>query len=213
MAALDLTSGVGLTAAIASFLNKDSLSDQIPAFVRLAEATMNRKLRTREMIVRADAEVSDEFTKLPTDFLEAKSVTVLSPPAYQGPLTHADISELDDLRAQYPGGGRPLRFSNVGSSVELGPVPNQAITLRLVYYAKIPALDLTTPGASNWLLLKAPDLYLYGALVASAPFLAEDERIATWATLATAALQDLQDEADKAAVSGSRLNARRRTFG
>lgn len=213
MAALDLTSGAGLAAAIASFLNKDSLTDQIPAFVRLAEATFNRKLRTREMIARATPAFTNGVATLPTDFLEAKSLGITAPTAYMGQLTYLEEGAADDLQARHVGGGRPSRYSIVGTSLELAPAPDQAITADLVYYAKIPALDLNTPGATNWLLTRSPDIYLFGALVSSAPFLAEDERIATWGTLAAAALQDIQDESDRATTSGSRLNARRRTFG
>ena len=34
--------------------------------------------------------------------------------------------------------------------------------------------------ASNWLLACAPDAYLYGALLESAPYIKDDERIAVW---------------------------------
>ena len=45
----------------------------------------------------------------------------------------------------------------------------------------------------NWLLTIAPDLYLYGALLESAPYIKEDGRIQTWGLGFTSALSDLNN--------------------
>ena len=47
----------------------------------------------------------------------------------------------------------------------------------MVYRANIPPL---ASNGANWLLTLAPDLYLYGALLESAPYIKEDGRIQTW---------------------------------
>ena len=41
-------------------------------------------------------------------------------------------------------------------------------------------LPLDATNTTNAVLTRAPGLYLYGALAASAPFLQDDERIAVW---------------------------------
>jgi hypothetical protein len=58
----------------------------------------------------------------------------------------------------------------------------------MVYRQNIPPLASNSP---NWLLALAPDLYLYGALLESAPYIKEDDRIQTWGLGFTAALNDL----------------------
>jgi hypothetical protein len=63
------------------------------------------------------------------------------------------------------------------------------------------------------LLTAAPDVYLYGALLQAAPYLKDDARISTWATLYTSAMEDLQVADDRGATSGGALVARARTFG
>ena len=57
----------------------------------------------------------------------------------------------------------------------------------------------------NWLLLEAPDVYLYGALLHSAPYLADDQRVAVWAQLYGAAVQRLNEVSEDARFSGSGL--------
>jgi hypothetical protein len=54
----------------------------------------------------------------------------------------------------------------------------------MIYRQNVPAL---ASNSTNWLLLAAPDIYLYGALLEAAPYLQNDDRIQTWgAGLATA---------------------------
>jgi len=60
----------------------------------------------------------------------------------------------------------------------------------LVYYARIPALS--DSNTSNWLLDYSPDIYLYGALMQSAPYLQNDERITIWSSLYLKAIDDLE---------------------
>jgi hypothetical protein len=78
----------------------------------------------------------------------------------------------------------------------------------MVYYGKIPSLSDAAP--SNWLLVKAPDVYLYGALTHAAPFLMDDARMQTFGQIYLARVQSLQDESQKSLHSGSPLIARTR---
>ena len=91
-------------------------------------------------------------------------------------------------------------------AIELVPPPGDYITVEMVYYAKIPALsDAVT---TNWLIAKAPDVYLYGALTHAAPFLMDDQRVNVFGQIYLARVQSLQDESQKALHSGSPLIAR-----
>jgi hypothetical protein len=62
-----------LKASVADWLNRSDLTSAITDFVSLAESQMERDLRTRQMIVRANATVNTEYSALPDDYLEAKS--------------------------------------------------------------------------------------------------------------------------------------------
>jgi len=50
-----------------------------------------------------------------------------------------------------------------------------------------------------------PDVYLYGALLHSAPYLKEDQRAQTWAALYTTAVERINDASSKSTASGSGL--------
>ena len=76
----------------------------------------------------------------------------------------------------------------------------------LVYIQKIPALSDT--DLTNWVISTAPDVYLYGSLLHSAPYLAEDPRVTVWAQLYGAAVQRLNQESDNSKYSGTGLATR-----
>jgi hypothetical protein len=100
-------------------------------------------------------------------------------------------TQLDDYRYSTDNvTDQPLYFAIMGSEMELAPTPNQNYTLEMVYRKKIPAL---ASNSTNWLLTLAPDIYLYGMLLESAPYIKEDARIAVWATGFSSAIDQLND--------------------
>ena len=86
--------------------------------------------------------------------------------------------------------GQPRYFTIFGSEIELAPTPDAAYTIEMVYRKNIPTLASNDP---NWLLTLAPDLYLYGALMESAPYIKEDGRLQTWGSGFSAALDGLNN--------------------
>jgi hypothetical protein len=64
--------------------------------------------------------------------------------------------------------------------------------VEILYFRAFEPLTVWKP--TNWLLLNAPDLYLYGALTDSAPFIREDERIAVWKSLYEEKRDDLNNQ-------------------
>lgn len=99
---------------------------------------------------------------------------------------------------EYPG-------LTMGSEIELAPTPDANYTIEMVYRQNIPALASNT---TNWLLTAAPDLYLYGTLLETAPYLKEDERIQTWALGLKTALDSLNTANITAAFNASPLTMR-----
>lgn len=216
---VDIKTGPGLVAAIADQLNRTDLLPVIPTWVALAEAQIGRVLRTRDMVKRADATTADPYIVLPADFLEMKSVQMVSPIKRVLSLTSNDaMLELDStplINSQgwpYVDDSGPRSFTIIDGSIRIAPAPAAEVTLEIVYYAAIPALDCVTPGATNWLLSKAPDAYLYSALVFSAPYLGEDERIQMYSQMASGAVSGLNDQAVRGEHAGSRLTRKLRTF-
>ena len=205
-----LTTYSELKTSIGDWLNRSDLTSVIPDFISLAEAQVERTLRTRQMIVRANASFDAQYGAVPSDFLETKSLKLTSTNP-QTPLEFLSIDALDQKAAEYTASGKPRFFGVVGGQLRIVPTPDSTYTTELTYYAKLS--KLSTSNTSNWLLSSSPDIYLYGALLQAAPYLQDDARIQTWATLYERALNDLQTADDRSASSGGALLTRAKTFG
>jgi hypothetical protein len=205
-----LTTYAELKTSIGDWLNRSDLTAVIPDFISLAEAQIERTLRARQMIVRANASFDAQYGAVPSDFLEAKSLKLTSTNP-QSPLSFLSIDALDAEMTKYTGSGKPKFFGVVGGQLRIVPTPDATYTTELTYYAKL--AKLSNSNTSNWLLASSPDIYLYGALLQAAPYLQDDARIQTWATLYERALNDSQTADDRSASSGGALLTRAKTFG
>ena len=208
-----ITNYTELKASIADWLNRADLTAVIPDFITLAEARFNRSLRTRDMIKRQVATTSNQFVPVPVDWLETYQLEM--PPLGTGvpfdPLRYIGPDEAAILKSK-AAVGNTRAYTLIDGQFELIPAPTGGgtVTITCTYYAKIPVLSST--NASNWLLIKAPDLYLFSALANAAPYLNNDERIDTWVKLASTAADELTMDSERAMRSATTLNARRRGF-
>jgi len=193
-----------LQSAIADYLNRQDLTAQIPMFIQFCEADMNTRLRCREMIVRATTTNDDEFVKLPLDYIEAINLQIVGG---QSPLRYITLDKADEINYSqiYT---QVHNYSLMNGAIELIPAPTDDVEIEMVYYGKIPALSST--NTTNWLLTRAPDVYLYGALVHAAPFLLDDQRIQTFNAFYASRIEALNGEAQSSLHSGSPLVARTR---
>ena len=205
-----LTTYTELKTSIGDWLNRADLTSVIPDFISLAEAQVERTLRTRQMIVRANASFDAQYGAVPADFLETKSLKLTSTNP-QTPLQFLSIDALDNEMTKYTASGKPKFFGIVGGQFRIVPTPDANYTTELTYYAKL--AKLSNSNTTNWLLTSNPDIYLYGALLQAAPYLQDDARIQTWATLYERALNDSQTADDRSASSGGALLTRAKTFG
>jgi len=203
---------------VVEFLARDqdaSLIARIPTFIQMCEAKLNRTLFVRQMEARATTlttfGVTDcEYIALPADFQSMRRVRLTS--ASQRPtLDFMSAVQLDQYRSQQGDvADQPLFYTMFGSEIELAPTPDGAYTVEIVYRQNIP--PLATNG-TNWLLTLAPDLYLYGALLESAPYIKKDERLETWGTLYGAALADLNKLESTSTFNAGPVQVRPEGFG
>jgi hypothetical protein len=191
-----------LSASVARFLNRDDLTAVVPDFIALAEAQIARDVRHWRMESRDAITLDAQFVAFPADWVETVRLEVAAD-GYRA-LRLASRDELQTYRARGEDvAGVPTMYAHVAGQFELWPTPDGSYSGSLVYLQRIPALG---PGAqTNWLLTEAPDAYLYGALIQSAPYLSEDQRITVWASLYTAAVERLNTTSDAAKYSGTAL--------
>lgn len=171
-----------LKKAVADWLNRVDLDQQIPDFIKLAEATLNKIIRSTRMTSNADVTVNAGARKaaLPADMLEPIYVTLKTDEDF--PLEQVSPEQLAALRrSRMRAQGTPRFYAIVGRNIEVVPTPVAQITLDVAYYGNI--VSLAADGDTNWLLSYEPDLYLYTALLHAAPFLDDQVRATLFGTM------------------------------
>ena len=191
-----------LQTAVANWLDRNDLTDRIPEFVALAEATFNRVLRLRAMETTvADATPSgSKEDALPTGYLQMREVHLATTPVVS--LSYITPEIMYRIRAGSTS-GKPNSYTIVGDNILFGPTPDGAYDYSMTYYKAFDALSDAAP--TNWLITNAPDLYLYGALLQAEPFLMNDERVVLWERGVRQIINDLQQQDDKDRHSGSEM--------
>ena len=199
-----------LKSSIADWLNRADLTAVIPDFITLAEAQINRQLRTHDMIKRATATVTDEYFSVPTDWLETNVLVNLG--TYTIPMEYVDYERLNELKALFLTGD-PRFYTMIDGKFLILPAATSAspANLEMSYYGKIPALS--DSNTTNWLLTKSPDLYLYAALMQAEPYLKNDERVGLWAAAMQNSMENMRLEGERSKRPSGGLNANRRSFG
>lgn len=187
-----LSTYAGLKAAIPSWVDREDtdFAARVPDFIALCEQRLNyggadgAGLRVAEMekVAALTPDANGNLT-FPADYLESRSFNS-SVPGYGSPR----LTTPSAMVGQYGAGGIAQDIAVTGGVVATYPRSNGPVTL--TYYAKIPALSDANP--TNWLLTKAPGIYLYGSLLESAPFESDDARMQSWLALYASALAGLK---------------------
>lgn len=198
-----------LKSAIADYLNRADLTAVIPNFIALAESKFNRELRVRDMLVRSRATSANEYVRVPGDFLQHQSLELEGASAAPA-MDYIGPQEAKVLKAANIQAGAPYRYTVIDGSFEIVPTPNADLDLRLVYYAKIPALSVS--NETNWLLTKSPDLYLYSGMLEASPYLKDDERIPLWVSARQQVIDAMNIESERAMRPSVQLTARKKGF-
>lgn len=190
-----------LQTSIGAWLMRSDLSAVIPDFITLAEAKLKQVLTLPE--ARTQYTATAATWTMPAQIDVLKSLRLVSgSPRLDFPLENVTPEALADFRAGISDvAGRPARFTIVGRDVLFAPTPDQAYTIEATYTPAI--VPLSASNTSNSVLAESPGLYLYGALLEAAPYLGEDERVATWQARFDEAVENYtqQREAEKYSAS------------
>ena len=176
---MSITNYTELQASIANWLHRSDLTAVIPDFITLAETRMNGTLVSRNMEARVTLTCTpaNRYVSFPSDMMDMKRIAVIdSDPA--AILQYKSPDQLMEDNAYIAATSRPACFTVVGSTIELAPTPDKAYPLELVYMQRIPPLSVANP--TNWVLNQNPNIYLYGALMSSAPFTQDEDMHPLW---------------------------------
>lgn len=197
------TSYSDLKTTIASYLARSDLTAMIPTFIQLAELRLRRELRTRQMLVVATASTTggDSTVGLPTDFLEMRDIHVNTNPittlAYSAPNAFYNSYRATES-------GKPTDYTVLATELQLSPVPDSAYQLQMLYYAQPYFLSDTNTG--NVFLTNYPDALLYASLGEAEPYLMNDARLQTWASLYDRAISSITISDQSSEYSGQPMS-------
>lgn len=188
---MSISDYASLMVDVAEYSGRQNIAHIFPRLVGMAETKLNRVLRVADMEVTDTISLTDGEGTIPADFLEAREV--LNPRGY--PIRSISLQQL--TRSYRNWSGVPNGYAIVGSTIKVRPETTGDITV--TYYGRIPGLTPANP--TNWLLEKAPDVYLY-ALVAEVALASAD------AAKTQAAMQLMG-----LAIQGLKIEDERRRFG
>lgn len=197
-----ITNYSDLQATIASYLARSDLAVQIPDFIQLAETRLRRDLRIRQMlkVVTTVTTSGDGTVELPSDFLQMRDLHIDTNPVQ----TIEYVSPSNFYRNTFSSTiGLPRQYTILAQEFQFAPQPDSNYTLQMLYYCA-PAY-LSTTNTSNVFLANCPDLLLYGALGEAAPYLMDDQRLGTWASMYDRGISALTISDDQSEYGGSPL--------
>jgi hypothetical protein len=182
-----ITSYASLQTAVGDWMARSDLSSYIPNFIQNWEEDFYRDpLNWGSWMESAlSVSITSGAAAVPSDYLGMKVAYIsgqASPPLKR-------IS-LDQLYQRYPravSGGQAVYIARNGSNFVFGPTPSDS-TLVGTYYAK-PTLLRDDSDGINFMITNAPDLCLYGSLIAAEPFVKNDKRLPLWQAMYAQALQ------------------------
>ncbi len=188
--------------SVANYLNRDDLTSVIPDFISLTENRLDRELRVRANMVRAETTTTADipFYNLPTDLIELRNVTYETSDSNSYALNYLSPESGSREYGAYTS-GYPRAYTNLGKDIKLYPTPDSTYTLGINYYKKLsPLSDSVT---TNDILTSFPDLYLFGACLEGSIYLNDTEQTQRFMAIYQKAMEDVTAAEEAARYSGT----------
>lgn len=190
-----------LKTAIANWLERSNLTSRIPEFIVIAESEIAKKLRCRYNEKRITADISKQYSDMPTNFLEMRNFQVNSDPLIV--LKYKTPEQQDWLYPSTSLTDYPMMYTVIGTEVEVKPVPNKTYEVEMAYWYRLTAFSGDTD--TNDLLINHPEVYIYGACAAAMPFL--DKNSPDFLSLFEKTIFDLNQREQWGRFSGGALQS------
>lgn len=167
----------------ATLATDPTVYEMLPMLIGMAERRLARELKIQGTVnvVTSILVVGQSVYDKPDRWRETVSMFVGTG---TGNNTRSEIypRAYEYIRSYWPNPtttGTPRFYADYDYSHWLiAPTPASALPMEILYYELPPLLDDT--NQTNWFTEYAPNALLYATLLESAPFLKNDERIATW---------------------------------
>lgn len=180
-----------LRTAVVEQIGNADITDVFPRLVRMAENDFNRRLRCREQITDTTLTVSSGVAAVPAGLVEIIDLSTAAG-AELVQVSRATYEKLTSKTGFFSMDGTNILAADAGYGFR--------------YYASIPTITDSTTD-TNWLLAKAPELYLYAVAEKAAKYLSNVELATATGSLAETEYQAVlgQDAAERYARARVRV--------
>lgn len=192
-----------LQTAIATTLHRNDLTALIPVFIADAEERIYNDIRIQAMEASYSQAIASGVVAIPAGFLEWKFLYVDS--AHK--LTRKSAEWIYTNYPTRAAEGTPVFFAREGGSLIFGPCPTDGLTVKGLYYKRLPALS--DSNTTNWLIENAPDLLRYAALTEAAVHTRDADAHQLFDGKTVQLVKRIQRTDDREAFSGSVLSVTR----
>jgi hypothetical protein len=204
-----VTSYSTLLTAVGDYMARSDLTTFIPNFVQNMEERFLRQPANWGpwMETAYSTAMSSGVSAVPSGFLAWKLVYLSTTPARR--LRPVGLAQLHEEYPRNGSTGIPSLIARNVSNFEYGPKPSSDFTVAGTYYAKPTLLrSFASDAAAHYLIVNAPDLLLYGALMEGSAFVKDDERVGMWAEAYRQAKKDYTDLQKATNISGGPMQVR-----
>ena len=178
-----------LRTAVLEDIGRADIADVFPRLVKLAESRFNRELRLRDQMTTSTLTFASGSAAIPADMLEIIGLYSPSGREYVAQPSNVKLQGVRNYYAVF--GGRIYVAHDDGDKF-------------FDYYAKIPTIaDSMT--ATNWLLDKYPDIYLYGVGYEAAKHIRDAEMAGASRGLLQEAILDARVDDERAKFARARV--------
>jgi len=154
----------------------------VPDLIALAEAEMRRDVRARAETQTEDISIDEDSYALPCGF---DGIVSINGRGGYRTINYVSSDTMDNIA--HP---TTNSYTISGGMIYFSRAPGD---IRMRYMALFTPLSART--RCNWILMKHPDAYLYGALKHAAPYLEDDSRIGVWGGLYANAVEAINKQA------------------
>lgn len=192
-----------LKTLLTSYLHRTDLADQVPTFIAMAQARINRDVMIQDFTSLATVSITsgDRFVALPDDCKSLINVQITTSSGRKALLPLSSV-QMDTLYKDVYS-GQPCNYAVYGKQIELQPTPETDYTLEVLYNYR-PTL-FSADADTNDLLDRCPNIYVYAAMVEAEPFRHGEERSQMWESYYQAEVDKLNEEAEDLRFSGGPL--------
>jgi len=201
-----------LVSAAKAYADREDIevSDNMDTYIILAEARINRVLKTRKQSTRISTPTIQgaEYYCVPADYAGLRDIQINSAlpsqPHSTSPMNYLNPQQFNIQRGKPYAGS--LYYTIIADQIQIYPCQNAGKSIELVYFQKVPNLNESSP--TNWMAESHPDIYLSG-MVSEIELFAKNYEVAKgWYDRMSIAIDELETSDEIEKYSGAPLTIR-----